>query len=102
MRLFEIIDVFGQKIVLTAEQWNHIVLRHPEVQGLLHEIEATIASPQYIVRSSKADYVYLYHRKFKKLQAAYMVIVYHTTRKFVITAYLSDVIKQGELLWKKD
>ncbi len=102
MILFEISDVFGQKITLSAERWNHIVLRHPEVKGLLHEIEATMASPQYIVRSPKAKYVYLYHRKFKKLQDAYMVIVYHTTKQFVVTAYTSDTIKNGELLWKKD
>lgn len=64
-----------------------------------------IASPEVVVRSNTDDTVLLYYRQEtthefgEKLLC--VVIKHLPENSFVITAYLTDKIKTGELLWKK-
>jgi hypothetical protein len=96
----EIIDVFGNKIVLTEERWNHIVFRHPKMAKNYEKLEKTLAEPSVIVESRLNKSVRLYHRRFSALKG-YVVVVVNITRKFVITAYIALKVKQGNIVWQK-
>jgi hypothetical protein len=90
-------DVFGNAILLTEERKRHILLRHPEVKEFLHLVGEALADPDVVVRSRLDPTVSLYHKKHK----GYVVVVVKTTEQFVLTAYTSVAVKQGEVIWKK-
>ena len=43
--------------------------------------------------------MYFYNKYFKELKA-YIVVIVNISKKFVITAYISEGIKKGEIIWK--
>ncbi|MFN3966667.1 MAG: hypothetical protein ACK4JE_03095 [Endomicrobiia bacterium] len=62
-------------------------------------VKKTLSEPDEI-RRSLIDYnVFIYYKKFDKL---YCVVVKHLNDKgFLITAYPTDKIKEGEIVWTK-
>lgn len=48
--MMEIQDVFGNKIKLTEERWQHIISGHPIMKKKLSRIVATLKAPDVIVK----------------------------------------------------
>lgn len=96
----EIQDVLGNKIKLTEERWQHIISGHPVMKKKLSRIVGTLKAPDVIVKSRREENIWLYHKEFKKLPGFVVVIVHHI-RGFIITAYLSEKIKEGEIIWQR-
>ena len=94
-------EKFGQLIRLTEERWQHIIERHPEVEGHLAKIQSTIQNPDIIVKNQYNKNERYYHRYFKSL-TNYLVIVIEYKKNFIITAFISRKVKRGEILWSKD
>jgi hypothetical protein len=97
-----LIDYRGIRIRLTEERLAH-VLEHPEMVGLESAIEETLANPAYVIQSLGDDEARLYYRFYlgTRVGDKYLCVVvkFGVSDAFVLTAYLTDKPKKGDLLW---
>ena len=99
-----LIDYAGNVIRLTDERVAHIQ-EHPEMAMQTDKINETIANPEIVVKSKSDEETKLYYRHYIGLSIGnkYLCIVvkFKEADAFVITAYFTDSIKKGDILWKK-
>lgn len=97
-------DIWGNSIRLTRERRAHI-LEHPEMRGQEARISETLAEPETVIQSQSDDTVRLFHRLYRGLAIGdkYLCVVvkYLETDIFIVTAYFTDKVKTGGVLWKK-
>ncbi len=97
-------DWQGRAVRLTAERLNHI-LEHPEMAGMEKAIEATLAQPEEVQESSSDPQARLYYRFYVGTMVGdkYVCVVVKIIAEdaFVLTAYLTDKVKRGTLVWPK-
>ena len=98
-------DIHNRRIRLTYERQGHIETDHPEMFGQIDKIQDTLVNPDMIVRSRTDPDVELFYRHYdttpvteKHLCAVVKVL---TDDVFIITAYFTDTIKRGKILWEK-
>ncbi len=95
-------DFQGLAIRLTSERLAHI-LEHPEMQGLEEAVEETLARPERVVESFSDPQARLYYRHYVGTRVGdkflCVVVKVRDADAFVLTAYLTDKIKQGVQLW---
>lgn len=100
MRVF--FDHQGRAVRLTIERQNHI-LQHPEMVGLDEEIERALATPDSVVVSLSDADIRLYYRYLSQtlVGSKYLCVAVKMLPDdaFVITAYLTDKVKKGRVLW---
>lgn len=98
-------DHEGRGIRLTNERWAHIS-EHPEMTGMRQELEETLRSPEMVVQSLGDPEARLYYRFYHRtlVGGKYLSVVVKISREdaFVVTAYLTDRIKKGTVLWPKE
>jgi len=97
-------DRFGRRIRLTGERWNYIAHKHPILLELRTEFENTIKEPELVASSVYDPDVLLCYRYFKELlKGKYIVAVVRISKEdnFVVTGYVTDRIKKGNVIWKK-
>ena len=79
---------------------------HPAVLELPNAIVETLESPDTVRLSSRSDDTRLYYRWYTetKYDDKYVCVVVVMTDDdaWIITTYLTDAIKQGELLWERE
>ena len=96
-------DYEGRSIRLTAERWEHIQ-DHPEMVEMGDAIQETLRSPDVVVRSRIDPKAHLYHRFYfgTRVGEKYLCVVVkiQDTDAFVLTAYMTDKIRRGEVLWR--
>lgn len=99
-----LIDYTGKIIRLTDERLAHIK-EHPEMVAHYIKINETLATPDIVIRSKTDTEVNLYFKYYKRLSIGdkYLCVVvkYKEDDAFVITAYFTDSIKRGEIIWKR-
>jgi hypothetical protein len=97
-------DYAGNNIRLTDERLAHIK-EHPEMTLHAEKISETIIDPQIVVRSKSDEEARLYYRFYESLSIGnkYLCIVvkFKEADAFVITAYFTDSLKKGDVVWKK-
>ncbi len=95
-------DRWGMEIRLTDERLGHI-LDHPEMKEMEEAIVETLSEPESVVRSRSDQQVRLYYRLYRDTfvgeKLLCVVIKVLPDDAFVITAYLTDRIKRGEIIW---
>ena len=98
---FEVISSFNKKIRTTRSHWELITkIKHPEIEGKEEEVKECLRSPIEVRKSSEDVEVLLHYKK----EGSYFlcVVVRHLNGEgFIITAYITDKIKEGEIVWKK-
>ncbi len=98
-------DIYGRKIRLSDERLAHIEDDHPEMTGQSEKIAETLLHPEIVIKSRTDFEVELFYRYYLITPVAekYMCIVVKNRENdiFIITAYFTDVIKRGEVLWEK-
>ncbi|MDY6895857.1 MAG: hypothetical protein SVO01_10640 [Thermotogota bacterium] len=103
MRIFR--DIHNRQIRLTEERQEHIENDHPEMRGQIHKIRNTLLDPYIIIRSRTDENVELFYKFYQHtpVKAKYLCVVVKNLSNdlFVITAYFTDTIKRGEILWEK-
>ncbi len=98
---FEVTSKLGKLIRATQSRWNLIVrTKHPEIDGKEAEIKLTLAEPNEVRRSRSDNSVYLYYMKRGRLWLA-VVVKHRNGDGFVITAYFTDRIKEGERVYQR-
>ena len=95
-------DYTGRKIRLTAERERHI-LGHPEMKTMLAGIKQTLLCPEIVVQSLSDSEANLYYRFYFGTYVGdkFLCVVAKIEAKdaFVLTAYLTDTVKKGVVLW---
>ena len=96
-------DIFGDTIELTDERWFHIVKEHPEVGQYKDRIQEVLVSPEYVKMSNRDSEVLLYYKFYKDIfRGKYMIAAAKKqSRSFILSCYITDVLKKGETLWEK-
>lgn len=98
-------DCFGTSVRLTDERLAHI-LEHIEMVGMGHEIERVLQTPSEVRRSRSDDDVRLFYEFYAETRVGgkwlCVVVKYLPDDAFIITAYLTDSVKAGEILWPKN
>ena len=95
-------DPLGNRVVLHAERWRHIVERHPDMAGRLNELRAAIERPTLIqvkdpgVNPDELRYYYLTGQR-----GPYVLAIVKAWKPYQVwTAWVCrDVRKGGECLW---
>jgi hypothetical protein len=97
-------DFTGNIIRLTDERLAHIK-EHPEMTLHTEKINETLVDPDIVIRSRIDEEARLYYRHYEGISIGnkYMCIVvkFKEADAFVITAYFTDSIKKGDVIWKK-
>lgn len=99
-----IVDIFNREIRFTRERWDYIVSKRPIMGKFREQLIDTIKKPEFIKKSVYDSEVVLYYKHFKDiLGGKYMVVALRINiDRFVLTGYISDRIKKGEVIWEKD
>ena len=96
-------DVHGRQVRFTGERRAHIESDHPEMSGQLEKIGNTLSSPDIIVKSRTDPEVELFYRNYKTTPVSEkclcVAVKVLENSLFIITAYFTDTIKGGEVLW---
>src|SRR3989339_871394 len=95
---FEVFCVLGILIRTTVDHWNTITKeKHLEIYNKEKEIVSALTDPCEIRKSSKDKNVYLYYIKIGKYY--YCAVARHLNGEgFLITAYLTNNLKEGEIV----
>ena len=96
-------DYLNNEIILSQQRWMHIIQEHPEVKEYIKEIEMVLKEPDLIKESNKDKNVYLYYRFFREiLKGKYIIVVVKKSiSSFVVTCYITDRIKEGDIIWER-
>jgi len=99
----ELTDKFSRTIILTDERWKHITDNHPEIKNLLKELQGTLEEPDIVKTSINNKDVVLFYKLYEHIyNGNYMCVVVKPNDELIITAYITDRIKRGEIEWKKN
>ena len=94
-------DVFGHHLHLDSEHQRHILAEHPEVRPYLKRLGEVFRGPDWVKRSRRDPQILLYYRFYADVfDGKYLLgIAKIAPRSLILTCYVTDTIKQGELLW---
>ena len=76
-------------------------VKHPVMAGREREVQETLESPEEIRRSKSDASVYLFYRSRRSRRWVCAVSKQEGRAGFLITAYPTDAIKEGERIWPK-
>lgn len=96
---FEALTPLGFQVRCTREWWEYIVsFKHPILRDRLKDVVATLTQPLEIRRSTRDAAVLLFYRTAApRLLCA--VIRRDDGSGFLITAYPTDALKRGDVVW---
>lgn len=100
--LFVIDTRFGFAVRTTRGYWTLITgVKHPSLAGQERAVMRTLSDPDE-VRMSKVDRsVYLFYRRSGRRHLCVVTKRISAKSGFIMTAYFTDKIKEGQLLWKR-
>lgn len=99
---FQVKTPNGTIIRTTKDYWQRIVTtKHPSIAKYEDQVKGVLQDPDEIRRSKQDQRVHLYYKSIGKLYVC--VITDHIIEKegYIITAYLTDRIKEGEQIYVK-
>lgn len=100
--LFEIRTPLDFNVHVTEEYWKIIVtIKHPVMKGHEEEVKFVLSDPDEIRQSKKDQNVYLFYRIQGQKRWFCAVVKNDNDDGFLITAYPTDNIKEGIIIWKK-
>lgn len=100
---FEVQTPLDVKVRTTKAYWRKIVtIKHPSVAKYEEQVKLSLGQPDEIRRSKQDARVYLYYKSIGNLYVC--AVADHINRKqgYLITAYLTSRIKEGEKIYVKN
>ena len=100
----ELKDKFNNSIRIAEKQWSHIIKVHPEVQPYKDRVADVLANPDLVKKSKRNGDIFLYYHYYKDIyEGKHLLAVVETKhKKLLLTCYITDRIKEGDIIWKKD
>ena len=88
-----------EEIELTTERKDHILKAHPELKAHLEKLSKVLSGPDEIRISRFDKNVLLFYKFFAKVKSGKYINVTVKTgdRNFVLTSYITDKIRAGEI-----
>jgi hypothetical protein len=100
--LFEVITPLEFTVRTTNDYWILITeVKHRNMVGQLENVKATLQKPERVILSIADRTVYLFYSKISSDHWMCAVVKRLNGTGFLITAYVTDSIKKGELAWPK-
>lgn len=98
---FEITTPLNVTVRTTLDYWNYVTtIKHSNMRGKENNVISTLSKPDFIRRSKIDESVFLYYKKVENY--LYCVVIRHENGTgFLITTYITDKAKEGELIWTK-
>ena len=98
MTKFEVSTPLGFTVRTTADYWELLLFKHPEISGKDRDVQETLRLPNLVRRSRHDPTVHLFYWPEGDY---YLCVVAKRLNGegFIITAYITDTIKEGEQLW---
>jgi hypothetical protein len=99
---------FQTEVMLTPERRSHILFRHSDLgssESLQVMISETLHAPACVQKSrtDKHGIVFAkWHPELHNGKFLLVVVINEPERKWIITAYSSHEIPEGEILWQQD
>lgn len=94
----------GVPIRLSQERWDHIIRRHPEIDGQKDKMLETISTPDAILSGDFGECLAVRLYPKTPLTRKHLVVVYKETSKkdgFILTAYFTTEPSKGrKAIWK--
>ena len=98
--LFEVTTPLEFIIHTTYDYWEKLIFKHPELEEKLDAVKNTLRDPREIRKSKKDELIFLFYSESAKYWLC--VVVKKTGLEgFLVTAYITDRIKEGEIIWQK-
>jgi hypothetical protein len=100
-KLFEIKTPRNINIRTSEDYWEYLTtIKHRNMQGKEHNVINALTDPDFIRKSKIDEQVFLYYKKIENY--LYCVVVRHENGTgFLITAYVTNKAKEGEIIWTK-
>jgi len=100
--LFEVITPLDFTVRVTATYWDMIVtIKHPVMDRFETNVKETLADPEQIRASRSDPSVFLFYKTQRPGRWICAVTRRLNDEGFLITAYPTDAIKEGEHIWPK-
>lgn len=101
--LFSVRTPLGVTIRTTKEYWKRITTtKHPSIAKHKKDVQQALKNPDEIRRSRQDTNVYLYYKNIGKVHVCVVIDQIDLTEGYIITAYLTDRIKEGEEIYVKN
>ena len=92
----------GLAVRTTARYWSLITsVKHPTLEGKEPAVIQTLVEPDEIRLSRVDESVYLFYRRKGKRYLCVVVKKAEPKTAFIMTAYVTEKIKEGRVLWKR-
>ena len=101
MNKFEILTPLNFTVRTSEEYWQKLIIKHPDIADLEAEVRQALNSPDEIRCSSRDPDLLLFYLVLKEKRWVVAVARRLNGDGFLITAYQTDAIKEGETLWHK-
>jgi hypothetical protein len=100
--LFEIDTPLGFRVRVSPSYWDVIVqIKHPVMAGHEEDVRDTLRNPCEIRLSKMDPSVYLFYRPESARRWTCAIAKRLDGEGFLITAYITDAIKEGERIWPR-
>jgi hypothetical protein len=101
MSEFEILTPLNFTVRTSEEYWQKLIAKHPDIAELELEVIQALANPDEIRRSSRDPNVLLFYLTLREKRWVVAVARRLNGDGFLITAYQTEAIKEGEKIWQK-
>ncbi len=101
MSKFEVLTPLNFTVRTSENYWEKLIVKHSDIADLELEIQQALTSPDEIRRSSRDPNVLLFYLVLKERRWVVAVARCLNGDGFLITAYQTDAIKEGETLWHR-
>ncbi len=100
--LFESPTPLGFRVRVTRAYWELIVqVKHPVMSRRESDVQETLQNPDEIRLSKRDPKVYMFYRSEREGRWTCAVARRLDGEGYLITAYPTDAIKEGESIWHK-
>lgn len=99
--LFEVMTPLNFSVRTSLAYWQRILTKHPDLVDCLEDIKATLQNPTEIRCSQRDQSVFLFYSFVRVKRWVVAVARQLNGDGFLITAYRTDAIKEGEQVWLK-
>ena len=96
--LLKINTPIGVSIRTTKEYWTLIQIKHPEIKNNFALVKSTLIMPDLITKSKIDKNVLLFYKKTNGYWFCVVAKCFNIDG-FIITAYITDKIKEGVRIW---
>ena len=99
---FDVETPLGFRVRTTVSYWNIItVVKHPVMRGKESQVKKALEKPNEIRQSRKDPTVFLFYRAAGRRRWICAVAKRLGRDGFLITAYPTDSIKEGDRVWPR-